>query len=120
MTFKEIERLIDSDLPPSARKYRAWWSNNPSNSVCTYAWLEAGYRSSDVDLASGKLVFRKSKGTPPEPTANAPVMQDSPLREAAPKRHPIFGAMKGTILVEVDFDLTAPTGAEWGDGTENG
>ena len=42
MTFHEIEGLIGAPLPPVAFKHRAWWSNNPSNSVITSAWLEAG------------------------------------------------------------------------------
>jgi hypothetical protein len=39
MTFKEIERLTGHKLPASALLYRAWWSNNPRNSVVTQVWL---------------------------------------------------------------------------------
>ena len=35
MTFDQIEQLLGFPLPPSSRKHRAWWSNNPSNSVMT-------------------------------------------------------------------------------------
>jgi len=42
MTFVDIEAVIEDRLPPSARKHRAWWSNNPSNSVITLlGWLRA-------------------------------------------------------------------------------
>ncbi|MEE9453579.1 MAG: hypothetical protein V3V13_04255 [Paracoccaceae bacterium] len=51
MTFSDIETIIENSLPPSARKHRAWWSNKPSNSVITYAWLNAGYKTAQVDLA---------------------------------------------------------------------
>ena len=27
MTFAEIENVLGFDLPPSARKYAAWWGN---------------------------------------------------------------------------------------------
>ena len=101
MTFGEIERVIGAKLPPVAFKHRAWWSNNPSNSVITHAWLEAGYRTERVDMAAGKLVFRR--------------------REAAPGpggrhkgRHPAFGALAGTVSVQAGFDLTAPADPEWG------
>ena len=33
LTFAEIERVIGTKLPPSARRHRAWWSNNRDNNV---------------------------------------------------------------------------------------
>jgi hypothetical protein len=59
LTFAEIETIIGGRLPASAYRYRAWWSNNPENSVMTKAWLAAGWYSSDVDMEGKKLVFRR-------------------------------------------------------------
>jgi len=59
MSFAEIEKIIGDSLPTSARKHRAWWSNNPDNSVMTKAWLVAGWVSSDVDMTAMRLVFRR-------------------------------------------------------------
>jgi len=59
MSFAEIEKIVGDKLPASARKHRAWWSNNPDNSVMTKAWLVAGWISSDVDMMGMKLVFRR-------------------------------------------------------------
>ena len=59
MTFEDIEAVIGATLPPSARKHRAWWSNNSTNSPMTLAWRAGGYESASVDMAHGKLVFRK-------------------------------------------------------------
>ncbi len=101
MTFAEIEAVIDDDLPPSARKHRAWWSNNPSNSVITYSWLGAGYKTESVNLEEEKLVFRRD-----ETLATKEI-------EMSNGTHPLFGALKGQITITVDFDLTDPTGAEW-------
>lgn len=90
MQFAEIEQLLGFHLPPSSRKYRTWWSNNEDSSVITKAWLAAGYRTRDVDLAAEKLVFVK-------------------LNEAAPIHdHPLFGATKGTLTIAPGTDLTAP------------
>ena len=61
MTFSEIERIIADDLPESAFKHRPWWSNNPSNSVITNAWLNAGFKTEQVDIAGRKLVFRRAR-----------------------------------------------------------
>ena len=59
MTFDDIEEVIGSKLPPRASTHRAWFSNNPTSNPMTRAWLAAGYRSADVDMAERKLVFRK-------------------------------------------------------------
>ena len=59
MTFEDIEEVIGATLPPSARKHRAWWSNNSTNSPMTLAWRAGGYESASVDMANGTLVFRK-------------------------------------------------------------
>lgn len=104
MHFAEIERLLGFDLPASARKHRAWWSNNPSNSVMTKAWLSAGYQSEQVDIDAGKLTFAKLNTTSP---SKEPV--ESNLR------HPLIGSMKGTIRISADVDLTEPVEQDWAD-----
>ena len=50
MAFAEIEAILQSDLPRSARQ-RAWWSNRDSASALqAKAWIEAGYHVESVDL----------------------------------------------------------------------
>ena len=61
MTFGEIEKVIGAKLPASSR-YRAWWSNNDFNSVLTKVWIKAGFKSEQVDMKKGKLVFRRVRG----------------------------------------------------------
>jgi hypothetical protein len=106
MTFAEIEEIIADDLPPSARKHRAWWSNNPSNSVITYAWLNAGYKATKVNMETGDLVFcRRSESDPVQPR------EQSAAGEHVPKttrRHPAFGCMAGTVKIAEGVDLTSP------------
>lgn len=113
MTFAEIERLLGFPLPRSSRVRRAFWSNDPSVSVMTHAWLTAGFEAAEVDLASEKLVFRRASRPP------TPVAQESANIEEIPRagiaagdrepvriRHPLFGALKGRITVEPGYDLT--------------
>ncbi len=104
MTFSEIERLIGGPLPPSARKHRPWWSNNSSNSVVTRAWLDAGYQTQRVDMGGEKLVFRKTASGPSTPSSPAP--SDNPLAG-------LYGALRGTVRLRPDVDLTQPTGEDW-------
>lgn len=59
VAFPELERLIGSKLPPSAFKYPAWWSNNPSNNAMTKIWLKAGWRTEQVDIPGQTVVFRR-------------------------------------------------------------
>jgi len=110
LTFAEIERIVGVRLPPSARKQRAWWSNNPQNSVMTKVWLAAGFRSEQVDMEARKLVLRrvpKSAGQPPG-TDSQP---SSPTQRG---RHPLLGAMKGLVRIMPGTDLTEPADPEWG------
>ena len=97
MSFSEIERVINAKLPPS-KKYPAWWSNNPDNNVMTREWLNAGYETESVDIASGKLVFRRYKNLDVGDEAHLPS---------------IFGCMKDLFTLAPDYDPTAPTGEDW-------
>lgn len=104
MSFSDIESVIGDHLPPSARKHRAWWSNNPSNSVITYAWLAAGYKTSAVNIEAGTLVFEKA----------APDEAPLPRGGGPGGRHPLFGCLKGLINLPADLDLTQPADPDWG------
>ena len=111
MTFAEIEALVGYPLPASAHKHRAWWSNNPSNSVITWAWLAAGYKSEQVDMEAGRLVFRRAesearKAAAPEAVPDRPEDRAGLLKA-------LYGALKGTVTVPDGTDLTAPTATDW-------
>jgi hypothetical protein len=69
-SFRDLETVLGFRLPPVSRAHRAWWSNNGSNNVMTKAWLNAGFRAEQVDMAGESLVFRrsdKSEGAAPVP-----------------------------------------------------
>jgi len=107
LTFAEIERIVGFKLPRSAREYRAWWSNNPSNSVMTKAWLDAGFESEQVDMAGRKLAFRKVRKMPSK--------RDRAPPRGKSKQHPLIGALKGTVWIAPGTDLTQPADPEWGE-----
>jgi len=109
LTFDEIERLTGTTLPRSAR-YRAWWSNNPFNSVMTQVWLDAGFRSEQVDMKQGTLVFRRAEDT----GRSNPVPASGKGEAAAKPFHPLFGLMKGLTRVAPGVDLTEPADPDWG------
>jgi hypothetical protein len=101
MKFSEIERIIGAKLPPSADRNRAYWSNNAANSVLTRAWLDAGFRSEQVDLVGRRLVFRRVGS------------EAAQSREAAKEKMSMFGCMAGTVVVH--GDLTEPADPELAD-----
>jgi len=104
MAFADIERVIGEKLPASASDYRAWWSNNPSNNEMTRAWLEAGFRSEQVDMSGRKVVFRR---IPPGPASAA----ESKLEVGLENKLALFGCLKGTVVAT--GDLTEPADPEW-------
>ncbi len=103
MSFQEIAGIIGAPLPPAAFRHRAWWSNNPSNSGITHAWLDAGYKTERVDMASRKLTFRRAE---PGTAAVTSMVQGGILTR-------LRRALAGTARVAEGVDLTSPTGEVW-------
>ena len=99
-SFRDVERILGFPLPPSSRRHCAVWSNNPQNHAMTRAWLEAGWRTEQVDLDAGKIVFRKAGSQ--SPTAYTSSVRPSP-----------FGGLKGTVQFAAGIDLTDPSGEVW-------
>ena len=119
MTFAEVERIIGTNLPPSAFKYRAWWSNNPMNSVITRAWLDAGYKTANVDMSKHRLIFKKvplAKSAEELSGKRLPLSNDRTAETASAHSFSfsrISGALKGTVTIMPGVDLTLPTGEAW-------
>jgi DNA-binding transcriptional regulator YiaG len=59
LSFDEIERLLETRLPESARAKRAWWSNRSQGAVQAQAWMAAGYHQVALELTAGQVTFRK-------------------------------------------------------------
>lgn len=107
MTFREIEKVTGTKLPNSKR-YPAWWSNNTWNNVMTKVWLDAGFKTEQVDTKAEKLVFRRFVAERRELKENAKMFS----REASDSvsiRHPIIGALKGTFSIAPGWRLEKPS-----------
>lgn len=57
LSFAELERLIDDQLPASAREGRGFWSNRRSGAAQASAWMKAGYHVVGVDLERQRVRF---------------------------------------------------------------
>lgn len=56
LRFTEVAALAGG-LPPSAYRYAAWWSNNPTRYAQAQAWLDAGHRVAEIDLDRERVTF---------------------------------------------------------------
>jgi hypothetical protein len=57
MEFVQLEDIIGQPLPVGARSHRAWWANGRSGHSQSRAWLLAGWRVTNVDLAGERVTF---------------------------------------------------------------
>lgn len=117
LKFDEIANIIDSELPASAFKHRAWWSNNETNSVIAHAWLDAGYKTRNVDVQNCTLEFHKcldknhlhkfdDEQRPHGRELTGVIPENSLLGR-------VTGILKGTVTVYPDTDLIEPLAEEW-------
>lgn len=61
LSFEEIEAIIGTPLPPSARQHRAWWANSSVGHNHSQQWLEAGWRTSYINLSEQRVDFIRIK-----------------------------------------------------------
>lgn len=59
MSFKQIEKILDTTLPRSAFRYQAWWSNSLGTHIQAFAWIDAGYKTAELNLAAHTVVFQR-------------------------------------------------------------
>ena len=101
MTFREIEKVTGTRLPNS-KQYPAWWSNNPGNNVMTKVWLDAGFKTEQVDTKAERLIFRRVR--PEQAAMKGSAKMFSPeTAKTTEICHPIIGALKGTFSIAADW-----------------
>ena len=60
LSFAQIERILNTDLPQSAFRYNAWWANEIEGThTHSNSWMDAGYRTEKVNLNSTTVTFKK-------------------------------------------------------------
>ncbi len=110
LSFEQIEQILGSALPSSARRHAAWWSNNSTNHVNAQAWLAAGYRAERIDLTARRLCFRRAPDLARGVEESATAIQDDRASDLLER---IWARLGGTVKVAEGVDLTAPTGEVW-------
>lgn len=63
--FGDVEEVLGFPLPPSAHRYQAWWANQEAGHSQTKGWREAGWETSNVDLAAKRIRFERRRRRKP-------------------------------------------------------
>lgn len=58
-SFQQIERILGSSLPKSARLYPAWWANQ-ANGPQSSAWQDAGWKTNNLNLTNERITFERT------------------------------------------------------------
>lgn len=59
LTIDEIESHVEGQLPATARAKAVWWANRSKGGYQSQAWIKAGYRVDQVDLAQQRIRFKQ-------------------------------------------------------------
>lgn len=57
LTFEQIEGIINSPLPLSARQHRSWWANDATSHVQSQQWLEVSWRVAGISMSEERVTF---------------------------------------------------------------
>lgn len=55
--FPDVEDVLGSDLPASARNHQAWWANETATHSHSRAWVAAGFHTANVNLSREQVTF---------------------------------------------------------------
>lgn len=61
LTFNQVEEIIGGELPGSARYFRNWWANDSVGHTHSQLWLDAGWRTTYINLNEGRVTFSRIK-----------------------------------------------------------
>ena len=108
LTLAEIEALLGDPLPASAFTQPAWWSNRSRGATQATAWMGAGYHAERVELALGRVTFRKPQRVYQVQREGAAVAWDADLVKAL-RDH--MGLTQAEFAAELG--VRQPTISEW-------
>lgn len=96
LTFNRIEEIINADLPASARTHRAWWANDSVGHSHSQLWLDAGWRTTYINLSEGKVTFSR-------------------IREREKAYITFYSKLLDEFRKKADFQIrdVSPDGASW-------
>ena len=107
LSFRQVEILLGERLPQAARN-PAWWAERPDENALASAWADAGFQPESVDVDRESVVFGKHAQVRKLVPGTEVPGGDPDLFYTDEIRHPLFGALRGKIWVDPNYDLTQP------------
>ncbi|GAB4514283.1 MAG: hypothetical protein Tsb0019_12180 [Roseibium sp.] len=106
--LNEVEEIIGSSLPRSAREHRTWWANSGGSLVHQNAWLDAGWRVERTDLMRDVIVFRRLRigGTVAGAAARADRTARNPRKLAERRLTKEMAALRQPVTVTLRTEWT--------------
>jgi hypothetical protein len=100
--FREIEKILGSGLPDSARLYPAWWSNQAGEGhTQSNAWQAPGWRTTKLDLAGEKVTFIREVRRPANAVAGGSTSGGITIAEAKAGLAISFGVPPENIEITI-------------------
>ncbi|NBN65015.1 hypothetical protein GWI72_14705 [Microvirga tunisiensis] len=114
--LEDLEKILGSSLPMSAREHRTWWANSGGSLVHQNAWLDAGWRVDHTDLKRDLVVFRRLRigGTalaqaPRRPETDMPRAAEAGGAEAARLSQMMTGLRESvSVTVRAEWSAVGP------------
>jgi hypothetical protein len=82
LDFAAIERILLFSLPRSAYEHQAWWSNTRAGHSHAAAWLDAGWKTAELDQGAQKVTFVKMRKDPVPFRSTSPDLAPAGLSES--------------------------------------
>ncbi|MTI44604.1 hypothetical protein JM93_02471 [Roseibium hamelinense] len=97
----DVEEILGSGLPKSAREHRTWWANSGGSLVHQNAWLDAGWRVERTDLTRDVVVFRRLRigGTALAGSANGSVPRNDRRSDDEKRLSAIASSLRQPVTV---------------------
>ena len=96
LSFDDIESVLGSSLPVSARTHRSWWANDSQSHPQSRLWLEVGWRATFINMTEGRITFMR-------------------IREREKAYIDFFGRLLTDLRLKADFPIrdASPDGSNW-------
>ena len=87
LSFEQVEKIIEEEMPHSAYVHRAWWSNEENGvHVVAHAWMDAGWRVDPVNQKEHWVRFVRKQHFPQVKPKNLISIQGRLANERSDKK----------------------------------
>lgn len=86
LSLAEIDGIIGDNLPITAYRKEEWWKNSPDKPHSN-SWLEAGWKTHEVNIKEGYIIFQKAEDTQRRGISKTPHDEVKKPFTPAPVRH---------------------------------